>query len=60
VEIIRQRYLIEGYRGKVSVDKLEFRTVVRAMDQVAARSFGKMRRPGLTIVVSPVTVKEKA
>ena len=57
--MIRQRYLIECYRGKVSTETLEYRTIVRAMDMPHARAFGRMRRPGLIVEVTPVQVKEK-
>ena len=49
----RRRYRIDWYRGKVSPDTFVEHTYVRAMDTVHARLFGKMRRPGLIVQVTP-------
>lgn len=54
----RQRYRIEFYKGKVSPETKVESTTVRAIDEIAAREFGKMRRPGLIVVVTPAP-KEK-
>jgi hypothetical protein len=49
----RRRYRIDWYRGKVSAETLVEYTHVRAMDIIHARLFGKMRRPGLIVHVTP-------
>jgi hypothetical protein len=61
----RRRYRIEWYRGSVRPENLvrdekdgQTYTIIRAMDQAAARKFGEMRRPGLIAVVTPVQEKE--
>jgi hypothetical protein len=51
--MLRRRYRIEWYRGKVSAETKGKQAHVRAFDTVHARKFGQMRRPGLIVVVVP-------
>ncbi len=51
--ILRRRFRLDFYKGRVSPRTHEGHTTVRAMDTPHAREFGKMRRPGLIVIVTP-------
>jgi hypothetical protein len=66
----RQRYKIEWFRGSIKPENLvnineyngrspKYSTTVRAWNPCQAQEFGRMRRPGLIVVVTQIFEKEK-